>query len=71
MHWLYGYLAEYPELYHLSKKETTQLEAQTLKILPRHDKQNYKMPEIPDDLGKYSDGELPAELLRQFPIDKE
>lgn len=71
IHWFYGYLAQYPEFFHLSKKKSSQPEAQALKILPRYDKRLYKMPKIPDDFTHYTDGELPAELLRQFPIDRE
>ena len=34
-----------------------------------HDLITYQMSEIPKNLTQYADGELPADLLRQFPID--
>ena len=62
IHWLYGYLAQYPEILYQSEKDT-------LYILTDYNRRTYQLPDIPTDLTQYIDGELPAELLRQFPVD--
>lgn len=62
--WHFNYLAQYPEILYQS-------ELDTLPIWTDYDHSVYEMPPIPTDLTHYEDGELPTELLRQFPIDNE
>lgn len=71
LNWYFNYLFKQPKLLaQLAQIPLDMLREPTIwdEI---HDLIIYKMSEIPDNLTQYPDGEIPAELLRQFPIDEQ
>ncbi len=61
--WYYNYLTLHPDILYDYESEMVYVEG-------GYDYLTYEVPPIPTNLTQYDDGELPAEILRQFPVDR-